>query len=241
MMNADDAKQVDDSQAKYLSFLSHDLRGALNSVLLMIEVLRRDLAGAEQFTQSLDDLDVMKRTILETVGTMERFLHAERLRKGLFVLRPALMDLKQFIAGVAQQFSYQAKEKGLNLEIDLPPGTTIRTDREAMLMIMQNLISNAIKYSEKGTVKIGCKDCGPGKIGPITLFVADEGSGIAPEKLDKIFAPFVRGDTHGQQGEGLGLSIARQGAQMLGAKLWAESELGKGTTFYLELGEEKKT
>src|SRR5256885_870021 len=63
-----------ESQAKYLAFLSHDLRGGLNGVLLMIEVLRRDLEAAGQFSQSLEDLETMKHSILDTVATMERFL-----------------------------------------------------------------------------------------------------------------------------------------------------------------------
>ena len=72
--------------------------------------------------------------------------------------------------------------------------------------------------------------------------MADEGPGIAKERLEELFAPFVRGETHGEKGMGLGLSIARQGAEMLGAKIWAESEVGKGTRFFIEMpgAEEKK-
>jgi signal transduction histidine kinase len=73
-------QSVVEAQTKYLSFLSHDLRGGLNGVLLMIEVLRRDLAKEPKFGESLDDLDVMRRSIVETVGPMDRFLQAERFR-----------------------------------------------------------------------------------------------------------------------------------------------------------------
>ena len=65
--------------------------------------------------------------------------------------------------------------------------------------------------------------------------VADQGPGIPQEKLSELFGSFTRGDTHGQPGVGLGLSIARQAADLLGARLWAESEVGKGSTFYLKL------
>jgi len=216
-----------ESQAKYLSFLSHDLRGGLNGVLLMIEVLRRDLESSGEYMQSLEDLDMMKRTILETVGMMERFLHSERLRRGLFVLKPSRFDLKQFVATISQPHLYVAREKGVKLVQDVPAGTNVIADREVLAMVVGNLISNAVKYSEKGTVRVGYKD---GRIS-----VSDEGPGIAGDKMEELFAPFVRGETHGQKGVGLGLSIARQGAEMLGAKLWAESEVGKGTTFYVEL------
>jgi signal transduction histidine kinase len=100
-----------DAQTKYLSFLSHDLRGNLNGVLLMIEVLRRDLAAEPKFEQSIDDLEVMRRSILETVSTMDRFLHAERFRKGKVQVKPATVNLKAVVSDVVAQFSYQAKDK----------------------------------------------------------------------------------------------------------------------------------
>ncbi len=69
----------------------------------------------------------------------------------------------------------------------------------------------------------------------LRITVGDTGPGIESSKLEKMFAPFVRGETHGQEGSGLGLSIARQAADLMGAKLWAESEVGKGSKFHLEL------
>src|SRR5205085_12206087 len=93
-----------DAQSKYLSFLSHDLRGGLNGVLLMIEVLRRDLVSEPKFAESLDDLDVMRRSILENVSTMDRFLHAERFRKGKVQVRPAQIDVKRLVNEVATHF-----------------------------------------------------------------------------------------------------------------------------------------
>src|SRR5213082_3287067 len=92
-----------EAQTKYLSFLSHDLRGGLNGVLLMIEVLRRDLAAEPKFAESLEDLDVMRRSILETVQTMDRFLHAERFRKGKVQVKPSEIDLKRFINDMVNQ------------------------------------------------------------------------------------------------------------------------------------------
>ena len=71
-------RQATKAQSKYLSFLSHDLRGELNGVFLMIEVLRRELANEERFAESLEDLDLMRRSIHQTIATMDRFLHAER-------------------------------------------------------------------------------------------------------------------------------------------------------------------
>jgi signal transduction histidine kinase len=222
-----------DAQTKYLSFLSHDLRGGLNGVLLMIEVLRRDLRDEPKFSRSLDDLDVMRRSILETVGTMDRFLHAERFRKGKVQIKPAPVNLRSLANEVAGQFAYQAKDKELEIRSEVADGLRVVSDKELLSMILQNLVGNAVKYSKRGVVEIRCGPDGPDKAARIS--VIDHGPGIAPEKLSQMFQPFSRGETHGQSGTGLGLSIARQAADILGARLWAESEIGKGSKFHLDL------
>jgi len=219
-----------EAQSKYLSFLSHDLRGGLNGVFLMIEVLKRELSGEERLAETVQDLDVMRRSLLETVGTMDRFLHAERFRKGKVQVRPAPIRLKNLLSDIAAQFSYQARDKELELHVEVPADCEIISDRELLSLIVQNLVSNAIKYSQHGRVEIGSS------MAPDTckVWVEDNGPGIAPDKLNQLFAPFERGETYGQPGVGLGLSIARQAANYLHAKLWAESTVGKGSTFYVE-------
>ncbi len=223
---------ANEAQSKYLSFLSHDLRGGLNGVCLMIEVLRRELMGEERFKESVDDLDMMRRSIFETIGTMDRFLHAERFRKGKVQVRPSRVNLKHVLADVQAHFSYLAKDKSVELTTDAPADSTIQSDKDLLLMILQNLTSNAIKYGARAPVRLSAA---PRANGTWLISVTDRGSGIAPDKLAELFGSFTRGDTHGQPGVGLGLSIARQAADLLGAKLWAESEPGRGTTFHLEL------
>src|SRR5688500_2230880 len=133
-----------EAQTKYLSFLSHDLRGGLNGVLLMIEVLRRDLMKEPKFTESLEDLEMMRRSIFETIGTMDRFLHAERFRKGKVQVKAYKVDLSHLIAEVSTQFTYQAKDKKLDLQVERGAPCPAVTDRELVTMILQNLLSNAI-------------------------------------------------------------------------------------------------
>jgi signal transduction histidine kinase len=230
-------KAATEAQSKYLSFLSHDLRGGLNGVFLMIEVLRRELAKeGEKFAEPLEDLEMMRRSIFETVGTMDRFLHAERFRKGKVQVKPGRIELTHLIAEIATQFTYQAKDKRLNLQVDRDHPCQANSDRELLSMILQNLLSNALKYTKQGAVRVWARglESGDGCL----VAVADQGPGIPQEKLSELFGSFTRGDTHGQPGVGLGLSIARQAADLLGAKLWAESEVGKGSTFYLQLPKE---
>ncbi|HTW93332.1 MAG TPA: sensor histidine kinase [Tepidisphaeraceae bacterium] len=220
-----------ETQSKYLSFLSHDLRGGLNGILLMLEVLKRDLEPHGQFAESVEDLDMMRRSILETVETMDRFLHAERFRKGKVEVKPADFDLSAMLSEMTTQFSHAARVKGLELQSQILPNLKVRTDRELLALILQNLIGNAIKYTRRGSVRILTETID----GVCRISISDDGPGIARDRLDAIFAPFSRGETHGQSGAGLGLSIARQAADLLKIELGVNSELGKGSTFYLDV------
>ena len=224
-----------EAQSKYLSFLSHDLRGGLNGVFLMIEVLRRELASEPRLSATVQDLDVMRRALMETVGTMDRFLHAERFRKGKVALRPGRIQLKPLLEDLTAHFSYQAKDKGLTMRVDAPDDCVLTSDHELLTMILQNLVSNAIKYSERGTVTVVAAASGDGGC---EVSVSDQGPGIPPDRLNDVFAPFTRGDTHGKPGVGLGLSIARQAAEYLGATLHAQSQPGQGSTFKVKLPKE---
>ena len=225
-------KTVAEAQSKYLSFLSHDLRGGLNGVLLVVEVLKRELGGEPKFSSSIQDLDSMRKSILDTVGTMDRFLHAERFRQGKVQIKNSTVDLSETIVDLANTFRYQAKAKGIELLISVSAKTKLFCDRDLLLLILQNLVSNAIKYTPRGKVRLGAQVT---PSGGVQISVADDGPGIAPEHIAKLFEPFIRGDTHGQDGVGLGLSIAKQAADLIGARLRVESEMGHGATFLLEM------
>jgi signal transduction histidine kinase len=225
-----------EAQSKYLSFLSHDLRGGLNGIFLMIEVLRRELSGQPQLAEILQDLDSMRRSILETVGTMDRFLHAEKFRKGKVQVKPGPVNLSSLLGEIGSQFSYQAKDKQIELKVDAPTGVQVTSDRELLSLVLQNLVSNAVKYTPgNGAVRVAANSGGAGKGWRVE--VADQGPGIPPDRLSELFDSFTRGPTHGQPGIGLGLAIAQQAAQLLGARLWVESQPGNGSTFYIDLPE----
>jgi len=226
------------AMTKFLSFLSHDMRGGLNGAVLMIEVLKRELAGEEKFAAAVEDLDVVRRSILDTVAMMERFLSAEKLRHGRMPVKISTIDVDKLLAELQKGFAYQLKDKGIEMETRIEPAELkISSDRELLTMVLQNLISNAIKYTRRSNVGLAAVAGGSAVPKDVLcrFMVSDKGPGIAPEKLATIFAPFARGETYGQKGVGLGLFIARQAADLLNAKLWAESKPNEGTTFYFDL------
>jgi signal transduction histidine kinase len=225
------------AMTKFLSFLSHDLRGGLNGAVLMIEVLKREIGSDEKFSSVAEDLDTLRRSMLETVSTMERFLNAEKLRHGKMPVKVAPLDVEEMLGEFHKAFAYQLRDVQMELEIDVEPrGLSIASDKQLLMMVLQNLISNAIKYGRKGKVKVFALGAEKSPAGIYCRFaITDEGRGIAADKLTEMFSAFARGETYGQKGVGLGLYIAKQAADLLGAKLWAESEIGKGATFYLDL------
>ena len=159
----------------------------------MIEVLKRELAGEERLADTVSDLDVMRRSLLETVATMDRFLHAERFRKGKISVRPGRVAPRSLLTEIAAHFSYQARDKKIEIRVEVPADIEIISDRDpSESLVFQNLLSNALKYTTEGTpvVITGVKSEQNCKVS-----VIDQGPGIAPEKLNELFESFSRGDT----------------------------------------------
>lgn len=119
--------------------------------------------------------------------------------------------------------------------VDAEPGVVVQTDPELVSLVMRNLISNALKFVGSGTIQVRAEHQARQQESRWALCVADEGPGIAPEHLGRIFEAFQRGKAFGQEGVGLGLAIASQAAKLLGAELTVESNVGEGSTFCLRL------
>lgn len=228
--------------AKYLAFLSHDLRGNLNGAMLMIEVLRRDLATEPRFAESVADLDAMRQAMLDLVGTMDRFLQAERLRQGRVEVSLQVVHLDEFLH--EQRRSIARQKRGVEDLIDLKidgRDLRVRTDREMLALVVQNTLGNCVKYAAGGRVTLRARrlaerspDSAPGTQW-FRIEVSDAGPGMDEQFQKRLFEPFVRGADTGRPGTGLGLYIAKQAADLLGATLHVQSKLGDGTTFIIDV------
>ena len=232
----DRIRAASESQSKYMAFLSHDLRNHLNHATLVLHLLGKRLAGIEGCADGVEDVGAIQTSIFRTMEGMDRLLQAERLRKEAVEPKVEPIDLRQALTEIAGRFSHEVKAKGLSLIVDVPEGAEVQTDRELLTLVMQNLLGNAIKYSSRGSVRVTAKAGSNDRDGSgWILRVSDEGPGIAPEEVGRLFEAFSRGDTHGQPGMGLGLSIASQATKLLAGKLEVESRLGAGSTFCLLL------
>lgn len=220
-------------ELKYLAFLSHDLTNNLGGVTLALKLLGRQIADCGP--EAAATVGHAERSIRRTVDGMRRLLDHERLRKGDASPELRDVDLGDLADDLVRHFEPGAAAKGVTVVAEVCPGGAVaRTDPELVWLVMQNLVGNAVKFSPSGAVRIRAVDRPPGAWG-WAMSVSDEGPGIAPADVDRIFEAFRRGRSHGQEGVGLGLAVASQAARLLGAELSVESKVGAGATFVLSL------
>ena len=220
-----------EAELKYLSFLSHDLNNNLSGIKLWLKIHRERLRRSPEFAKDVEALTEIDRSIEATVHGTERLLQAERLRKQGVQPTTRAVDLRTLASSVVNQFRAKAEEKGLSLTVEVET-TPCASDGDLIALVLQNLVGNAVKFSARGGVRVSAA---PADDGGCVLAVADDGPGIAPQYLEHVFEAFRRGDSHGQEGVGLGLTIVAQAAKLLGADLTVESQVGKGSTFRLSL------
>ena len=218
-------------ELKYLSFLSHDLNNNLGAIRLHLKLLRQHLETRPEFADQLATLDRTQQCIGHTSEGMRRMLTYARLRNRTTLVCLRLTNLHDVAAAVVSAYSDEADAKGVGLSLEVAPDTVIRSDCDLIAVVLQNLIGNAVKYSRCGTVRVRARGSASASADHCIVSVSDNGPGIGPLHLEDLFEAFRRGDAHEQEGLGLGLAIASEAANLLGATLSVESEVGVGSTF----------
>ncbi|MCO5169271.1 MAG: HAMP domain-containing protein [Planctomycetes bacterium] len=236
-------------KSEFLANMSHELRTPLNSLLILARMLAEDESGA------LDEKQVeYARTIYSSgadlLALINEILDLSKIEAGKMTVEPRPVPLAELRAYVERTFSELAEAKGLSLSVTVDPGapTTITTDRQRLQQILKNLLSNAVKFTARGRVSLtigrvrrGHRFSNPAldqAPGVVAFDVLDTGIGIPPEKQALIFEAFQQADastsrTYG--GTGLGLTISREIARLLGGELAVESTPGAGSTFTVYL------
>ncbi len=226
-------KAADDLQTNYITYLNHDLRGGMNGILLMVEVLKRELSAEPRFAESTEDLEAMRRSVLESVATMDRFVFAHRLGRGKLQVRFNVLNVKSILVEAVQGWSHIAKERHVEISVEVSDLIRLESDRDLLRLILQNLIGNAIKHSRRGggLAKI---EAVPLAEGGCSITIRDDGPGISAVQLEHIFSSSSSSGI-GKQGFKLGLPVSKMAADILGATLTVDSVPGKGTTVSLNI------
>ncbi|WP_161552259.1 PAS domain-containing sensor histidine kinase [Rhodothermus marinus] len=220
------AEEIARLKSTLLSNISHEIRTPLAGVIGFAEVLEEELDEPHRELATL--IRDSGRRLLETLNTL---LDLARIEAGAFVLTPEPFDAADEVRQSVRIFQRMIDDKGLRLELDLPDGPLpVYLDRNGFHRIVVNLVSNAVKFTDEGMIRVGLAAEGD----RLRLEVQDTGVGIDPKFLPHIFEEFRQennGLTRTHQGSGLGLAITHRLVDMMGGHIEVQSEKGKGTTF----------
>jgi signal transduction histidine kinase len=215
-----------EAQARYMSYLSHDLRGSLNGLVLMVEVLKREIEGkAASQDEVLADLAMMKRALVDTVSTMERHVMADRLRRGVLEIKQQQVKLAEVVEEAISK-AYPAARSKPSIQINVPDEAQVNSDRDLIKAAVVELVDNLARHCGQCNAKISARKFG----GAWMIEVGDDGPGIARERLEQFLDPQKRGQL---KERGLGLNLVQLVANALGGRLETRTDEGKGSEFQL--------
>jgi two-component system, sensor histidine kinase len=224
-----EANRANLAKSRFLATASHDLRQPLQALSLLNGTLRRMVTDGD----ALEAVEQQGQAIAAMSRLLNALLDISKLESGSVPIEVTDFDLGAVLEQLRDEFQMLAGDKGLRLELE---GARVRacTDRTLVVQALRNLVANAIKYTDRGSVRLRCRT------GPGTVFaeVIDTGIGIGEENLSAIFDEFfqVGGASHtARQGYGLGLTIVQRIVKLLGLGVTVSSEPGMGSTFSLEL------
>jgi len=218
---------------EFLSIISHDLRNPLNAILMASEVLMRRLPTDERRSVGRKQLQTIKDSSRRMTRLLADLLDLSSMDAGHLLIEPRRNDSDALIGSVLELVAPQVAEKNITLvhRRNATP-LVVSSDRERTIQVLLNLVTNAIKFAgDEGTVTI---ESHPHPAG-VVIAVHNTGIGISADQLPTLFRPYWQADKTVKIGTGLGLSIAKVIVERHGGQIWAESEPGKGSSFFFTL------
>lgn len=238
------AEESDRLKSAFLANMSHEIRTPMNGILGFSELLKTPGLSIEEQREYIDIIEKSGKRMLNIINDI---LDISKIEVGLMKMNIKESNINELVTYIYTFFKTEVEAKGMQLfyKNELPAEESIiKTDREKLIAILTNLVKNAIKYSDEGSIEFGyvlkTKNESPiqSKNKELEFFVKDTGIGIPKNRQKAIFERFVQADVedrHAKQGAGLGLSITKAYIEMLGGKIWVESEEGKGSVFYFTI------
>jgi len=223
----DEALAANRAKSTFLSVMSHEIRTPLNGVLGMVQVLLKDAPTEQQRSR----LEIVRESGDALLAILNDLLDISRIEAGKMTLEAIEFDIREVLSGAYAAFTAIANKSGLSFILDIEPAAGIYLgDPTRVRQLAYNFLSNALKFTKEGRVVLSAKLVDGG----LEISVMDTGIGIASDRLDGVFEPFVQADASVNRnfgGTGLGLGISRDLAKLMGGSIRVESQLGKGSVF----------
>ena len=235
------AEEGDRLKTAFLANMSHEIRTPINGIIGFAELLKMPDLDQDSQDQYISIIEKSGDRMLNIINDIISLSKVDSGQMGISISRTNINEQLDFIYAF---FKKEVEQKGIKLIYEkslLENEAYINTDREKVYAVLTNLVKNAIKFTQSGSIEIGC-NIEPGRSvtepEELEFFVKDTGVGIQSDQLNIIFERFRQGSellSRNYEGAGLGLSISKAYVEMLGGKIWTNSVLGQGSTFYFTL------
>jgi len=231
------AERARKGKADFVARVSHEFRGPLNIITGMVDLMveEPDIIGVDIPSRLLEHLQIVYRNSKHLSSLIDDVLDLSQVEAGRMPLRRQWTDLAEIVQSAAVAVRPLVEKKGLDLDVTVPDDLPqVKCDGTRIRQVLLNLLGNAARLTERGQIAVEVTP----RDGRVLISVADTGPGIAEEDAEIIFEPFYRGSSTSWRdgaGSGLGLSISKELVELHHGRMWLESELGTGTTFFIEL------
>ena len=221
--------KAEKARSYFFSTVSHDIRTPLNAIIGFSEMLELGIDDPEEEKKALEAIITSGQTLLELINDV---LDLSKLESGKMELHPVPTDIPELVGKVATSFDAAIGGSAVRIRTEVGEMPHLKLDPQRIRQILFNLIGNAVKFTEKGSITVRASY----EKGAFTLSVADTGRGIPRENIGKLMLPYVQLAAHDSiKGTGLGLPICKQLAEQMKGTLEVESTVGKGSTFTLRI------